>query len=123
MRADGGGVVREGGRQGEKRQKSAQAKEGQRKKWPSRFDRSPDDESNNNCSYSQHDHQDAHLLPGSHLGGKGATQTGVKFNHLKFFLVKSTEIKLIYSHSDSQLTHESYVIYIFFFLEGRTKLS
>lgn len=55
---------------------------------PSRSGTPPDDESNNNCSYSQHDHQDAHLLPGTPLGGRGATQTKVNHLNFLFFFIK-----------------------------------
>lgn len=61
------------------------AEEGRREKWPSRFDGAPDDESDNNGSYSQHDHQDADLLPGTPLWVGGTTQTGFSLNHLIFF--------------------------------------
>lgn len=74
LRADGVRVG-EGGRERGREGKKTEEEEGWRKKWPL-SGRSPDDESNNNGSYSQHDHQDAHLLPGTPLGGEGGGRGG-----------------------------------------------
>lgn len=43
--------------------------EGWRKKKPSLFGRTPDDESNDNTGHSQYDEKDANLLPVAPLGG------------------------------------------------------
>lgn len=54
-----------------------QDREEKKEKEPSIFDGSPDDESNNKSNYKQHDHQDAHLLPGAPLGRERAQRLSV----------------------------------------------